>query len=86
MIDRRRRRPYWRRTKFQIFVSLLLPTGLIIAAPLYVGELNQWRFLGFPLGYFAAAHGAILVALLAVLRFVSRQDVVDRWHGAHEEI
>ena len=85
MINRRRRRPYWRRTKSHLLLSLLLPMALVIAMPFVAGGLNQWRFLGFPLGYFALAHGAALVALFAVLRFASRQDRFDREHGAHEE-
>ncbi len=84
--QRRQRRPYWRWTKLQLFTHLLVPGTAILLAPLFFDELNASRILGFPLGYFIAVHGVLLVGVLAVLRFVARQDSVDRWHGVHEEI
>jgi putative solute:sodium symporter small subunit len=47
--------------------------------------LNANRFLGFPLGYFLAAHGLFVIALVTVASFVNRQDAIDHWHGAHED-
>ncbi|MEO0618087.1 MAG: sodium/substrate symporter small subunit [Pseudomonadota bacterium] len=86
MIKFRRRRPYWKRTKFQIFASLVLPGLVMLATPLYVDTLNVHTLAGFPLGYLISTHGTILFAMVAVFHFVARQDAVDRWHGAHEDI
>jgi hypothetical protein len=38
------------------------------------------------LGYFLSAHGIAVIAIFTVASFVNRQDAVDRWHGAHEDI
>ena len=86
MIKFRRRRPYWKRTKFQILASLVLPAVIMLATPLYVDALNTRMLAGFPLGYLISTHGTIVFAMVAVFHFVGRQDAVDRWHGAHEDI
>lgn len=86
MIKFRRRRPYWKRTKFQILASLVLPAIVMLATPLYVDALNTRTLAGFPLGYLISTHGTIIFAMIAVFHFVGRQDAVDRWHGAHEDI
>ena len=85
MVVGKRRKPYWRRTKWQLLFGVGLPAGLIIAAPLLAPTLNQWRFIGFPLGYFIAAHGTIFAAVFAVARFVASQDRIDQTHGANED-
>lgn len=84
--SRRQRRPYWRWTKRQLITHLLFPGLAVLTIPTFFDDLNTYNFLGFPLGYFAAVHGTILFAVLSVLRFVSSQAAVDRWHGQQEEL
>ena len=85
MIEKKRRRPYWRRTKLALFMALALPCTLMVLAPYIAGLLDAYRFMNFPLGYMVTAHGTVLVAVYAVARFIMRQDTLDRWHGAHED-
>lgn len=85
MIDRRERKPYWMHTKWQMFASLVPYLMLLLVIPIYSDVLNSNKFLGFPLGYFMAGHGVIIIAVYTVASFVNRQDAVDRWHGASED-
>jgi putative solute:sodium symporter small subunit len=85
MIERRERKPYWRHTKWQMIASLGPFLAVIIILPLYADALNSNKFLGFPLGYFLAAHGLVLIAVVTVASFVRQQDAIDHWHGAHED-
>lgn len=85
MIERRERKPYWQHTKWQMLASLLPFLAVIVILPLYAGRLNSSKFLGFPLGYFLALHGLVLIASVTVASFVNRQDAIDHWHGAHED-
>jgi putative solute:sodium symporter small subunit len=85
MIERKERKPYWRHTKWQMMASLVPFLAVIIVLPLYGDRLNASKFLGFPLGYFLAAHGLVLIAVVTVATFVNRQDAIDHWHGAHED-
>jgi putative solute:sodium symporter small subunit len=86
MIERKERKPYWRHTKRQMLTSLLPFLLVLIVLPLYAERLNHNKFLGFPLGYFLACHGLILIAVATVATFVNRQDALDHWHGAHEDL
>jgi putative solute:sodium symporter small subunit len=86
MIDWSERKSYWRHTKMQMLSSLLPFVGALIALPLYADALNGKRFLGIPLGYFLACHGLLVIALVTMAVFVNRQDAIDHWHGAHEDI
>jgi putative solute:sodium symporter small subunit len=85
VIERKERKPYWQHTKWQMLASLIPFLAVIIVLPLYAERLNSNRFLGFPLGYFLAAHGLVLIAIITVASFVNRQDAIDHWHGAHED-
>ena len=85
MIDWSERKPYWRHTKWQMLASLLPYLLLVIVLPLYADRLNSNKFLGFPLGYFLAVHGIVLIALFTIASFINRQDAIDHWHGAHED-
>ena len=67
-------------------LASLLPFLLVVVVlPLYADSLNSTRFLGFPLGFFLAAHGVFFIAVVTVASFVNRQDAIDHWHGAHED-
>ncbi len=85
MIERKERKPYWRHTKWQMLTSLLPFLLVLIVLPLYADRLNG-RMLGFPLGYFLACHGVIIIAIVTVTSYVNRQDAIDHWHGANEDV
>ena len=86
MIDWSERKSYWRHTKVQMLTSLVPFVAALIALPLYADALNGKRVLGIPLGYFLACHGLLIIALVTQAVFVNRQDAIDHWHGAHEDI
>jgi putative solute:sodium symporter small subunit len=84
-MQRKERKPYWRHTKWQAIATLVPLLLVLVVLPLYADRLNSNKFLGFPLGYFLAGHGLLILAAASVASFVNRQDAIDRWHGAHEE-
>jgi putative solute:sodium symporter small subunit len=86
MIERKERKPYWRHTKWQVLTSLIPFLLTLIVLPLYADQLNAKRILGFPLGYFLACHGLVLIAIVTVFSYINRQDAIDHWHGAHEDL
>jgi putative solute:sodium symporter small subunit len=86
MIEWSERKAYWRNTKVQMLTSLLPFLLVLVVLPLYAEVLNDMRFLGIPLGYFLACHGLLIIAFVTIAVFVNRQDAIDHWHGAHEDI
>lgn len=85
MIERKERKPYWRSTKWRMLITVVPFVTLAITLPLYAQRLNSNKFLGFPLGYFLAGHGLLIIALFTIATFVNRQDAIDHWHGANED-
>ena len=86
MLDWRERKPYWRHTKWQMFATLAPFVLALILIPLYADALDAQRILGIPLGYFMMCHGLVVIAAVAAATFVNRQDAIDHWHGANEDI
>ena len=70
----------------EVLASIIPFLAVVIVLPLYAEQLNSSRFLGFPLGYFLAAHGFFFIALVTVASYVNRQNAIDHWHGAHEDM
>lgn len=86
MIEQTERKPYWRHTKLQMLTSLIPFLLAVVVLPLNADRLNGSKFLGFPLGYFLVCHGLIVIAFITIASFVNRQDAIDHWHGAHEDM
>jgi putative solute:sodium symporter small subunit len=73
-----RGRAYWKSTRALAltlvgfwFVAALL---VHLAAPVF----NRVRFLGFPLGFYIAAQGSLIVFVVLLAVYVMRQDRIDR--------
>lgn len=64
----KRCRSYWRRLLTLTSLLLCLWGAVTFVAPFYARELNAISFLGFPLGFYMGAQGALLVyvAIIAV--------------------
>ena len=51
---------------------------------LFVRQLNQIEIFGFPLGFYMAAQGSLIIFVLLIFWFAYRQDVIDRETGVAE--
>jgi putative solute:sodium symporter small subunit len=58
--------PYWKKTR-RLTVLLLL----VWVFNWYAADLNQYSFLGFPLGFYMAAQGEMLI-FLGIIWFYNR--------------
>jgi len=78
---------YWR-TNLRIMLSLLLIWAGVSfgCGVLFADWLNQFRlpFTGFPLGFWFAQQGAIVVFVLCILVYCVAMNRLDRRH--HEEL
>jgi putative solute:sodium symporter small subunit len=71
------RRRFWSRTK-NLTLSLLLAWLLVnLLVPWFARDLSALRFFGFPLGYWLAAEGALLVYLLLIVIYVIAMDRLE---------
>lgn len=69
---------YWRRTLKLTAALLLLWFVVTFVASYFAKELNQFTFLGFPLGFYMGAQGALLVYLLIVCLYAWAMRKLDQ--------
>ena len=70
--------PYWRKTRRVTLALLLLWLGVTLLTCLYAPELNAFSFLGFPVGFYFAAQGSLIVFLLIVGFYAWYMNRLDR--------
>ena len=76
---------------------VMIPLGLVLVVfaawvffsfiiHFFVGQLNEIRFLGFPLGFYMAAQGSLIAFVVMLFLFAKRQDTIDREEGVAEDL
>lgn len=51
----------------------------------FVGVLNQYKFLGFPFGFYMAAQGSLIIFVVMLFWFARRQNAIDAEFGVSED-
>ena len=80
-----RKLAYWRATLRLTVVLLLLWAAVSFLPGCFAVELNSVEFLGWPLGFYMAAQGALLVFLAIVWVYAHCMDRLDRRFGIRED-
>ena len=68
---------YWQKTCRLTISFLLFWFLLTFVLNWYARELNQFTFLEFPLGFYLAAQGEMLIYLLIIWTFNRRMNALD---------
>lgn len=76
---------HWRRTRVLTAVLLLVWFGVSFVTVFFAAELRQ-RFFGWPLGFWIASQGALLVFLLVVVVYAWAMGRIDAASGLDEEL
>ncbi|MCM2290368.1 hypothetical protein CJ010_06910 [Azoarcus sp. DD4] len=79
-----RHRAYWRRTQGLTVALLLLWFAVTFLAGFCAAELNAYEFLGFPLGFYILAQGALIAYLFIIGIYVLAMNWLDRRYGVGE--
>jgi putative solute:sodium symporter small subunit len=84
-MDDAQRREYWRRN-LRLMGVLLTIWALVSygAGILFVEPLNNISFMGFPLGFWFAQQGSIIVFVILIAVYVWRMDKLDAEYGIDE--
>lgn len=77
---------YWSATRTLMFFMLFLWVVFSFVVHLFVRELNEIVFLGFPLGFYMAAQGSLIAFVAMLFIFAKRQDAIDRQEGVAEDV
>jgi putative solute:sodium symporter small subunit len=76
---------YWGKTRNLTFAILALWFIFSIVVPWMAPALNNYTFLGFPLGFYMIAQGSLIAFVLLIFFQNWRQDQIDDEFGLHEE-
>lgn len=76
---------YWKQTLWLTGSLLAIWLLVTFAAPYFSQQLNQWNFLGLPLGYFIAAQGSLIVYIVLIGLYAFLMNRLDRRFGVDEQ-
>jgi putative solute:sodium symporter small subunit len=76
---------YWRKNLKLTAVLLAIWFVVSYVMAFYADALNNFTFLGFPLGFYLAAQGALVVYVVVIAFYAWRMNRMDREYDVHEE-
>ena len=72
---------HWRRTRSLTIFVLIVWAIFALVIHWFAAALNEITFIGFPLGYYMAAQGSLIVFVLLIFYQNWRQDAIDDEFG-----
>jgi putative solute:sodium symporter small subunit len=76
---------HWQETTRLTVIMLAIWAFFSFFIHFFAPVLNNIRILGFPLGFYMAAQGSLIVFVAQLFWFAKAQDDVDRKYGMAEE-
>jgi putative solute:sodium symporter small subunit len=76
---------YWKKTSglMWLMLAIWLVAGFIIH--LFAPSLNTIHIFGFPLGFYMAAQGCLIIFVVQLFWFAKRQNQIDEEFGVQED-
>ena len=76
---------YWRANLRLIAILLLIWFAVSYLPVLVVSQLNTIVIAGFPLGYYMASQGSLIVFVLLIFYYAYRMGQLDREYGLDDD-
>lgn len=80
-----KREEHWQRTRNLMLVHLAIWFIFSFVVHWFAPQLNKFSFLQFPVGFYMAAQGSLVVFVVQLFIFAKQQDTIDREAGVAEE-
>ena len=85
-LTEQQKREYW---SYNLrLVTILLGIWFVVTyliSGLFAGALNRYTFLGFPLGYYMAAQGSLMIFVIEIAVYARLMNRKDLEYGIREE-
>jgi putative solute:sodium symporter small subunit len=78
-------RKHWKRNLRITTVIIIIWFVVTYVAAFFAPRLNQIRFIGFPLGFYMGAQGALIVYVVLIFYYAWKMNKLDREYDVHEE-
>ena len=75
---------HWARTRRLMFITLAVWFVFSYAIHWFADALNGASFLGFPVGFYMAAQGSLIVFVVLLFWFAAAQNKIDEEFGVQE--
>ena len=79
------RQDYWQRTRRLTFALLVFWLCVTFGSTWFARDINQIVILGFPLGFYMAAQGALVIFLLIIWWYNRQMSKIDREFGLEDD-
>ena len=76
---------HWSRTKKLMITTLIIWAIFSFFIHFFVVQMNNIVILGFPLGFYMAAQGSLIVFVVLIFWYAARMNKIDREHDVHED-
>jgi putative solute:sodium symporter small subunit len=76
---------YWKRTSNLMWLMLAIWFFASFFVHLFAPTLNSIHVLGFPLGFYMAAQGSLIIFVVQLFWFARKQNQIDLEFGVAEE-
>lgn len=76
---------YWQKTKGLMVTCMVIWFIFSFVIHFFVESLNTIVILGFPLGFYMAAQGSLIVFVVLIFWFAKRQNDIDAEFGVDEQ-
>jgi putative solute:sodium symporter small subunit len=79
------REEYWRRTSRLMTIIMVLWFFFSFVVHLFAVQLNEIKFIGFPLGFYMAAQGSLIAFVVLCFWNAWSQNRIDEEFGVAED-
>ena len=76
---------HWGKTKGLMIVTLVIWFIFSFLIHFFVDALNEIHIIGFPLGFYMAAQGSLIVFVILIFWFANKQNRIDEEFGVAEK-
>lgn len=76
---------HWSKTRGLMWTTLAIWAVFSFLIHFFVSSLNSVVILGFPLGFYMAAQGSLIIFVVLIFWFSSRQNAIDEEFGVAED-
>lgn len=84
-VDKATAAAHWAKTSSLMFLILGIWFVAGFVVHVFAPSLNSIRILGFPLGFYMAAQGSLIIFVVALFWFGKRQNQIDEEFGVQED-
>jgi putative solute:sodium symporter small subunit len=84
-VDRATGEAYWKKTSGLMWTVLAIWFVAGFGIHLFAPSLNTIHVLGFPLGFYMAAQGSLIIFVVGLFWFARRQNQIDEEFGVQED-